>query len=31
MTNYFKVHTTGKLNDFDKYIEKIQKWQQLPF
>ena len=31
MTNYFKVHTTGKLNDFDKYIDKIQKWQELPF
>jgi len=31
MTNYFKVHTTGKLNDFDKYIEKIENWQKLPF
>ena len=30
MTNYFKLHTTDRLKEFDKYIKKIKKWQELP-
>lgn len=31
MTNYFKLLTENKLNDFDEYISQIKLWQTLPF
>lgn len=30
MTNYFKIHTTGRLKEFDEYIKKIKNWQVVP-